>query len=110
MEKQISPKQDLAIRLRLYINHKRVLAAKCQSHYNDAGIAKSMRLVYDLFTMVKKDYCANHTLDQLCRMVLQHEQNLRNILPRYAHSHYEKQLEKLEIILSAARKYIKQTT
>jgi hypothetical protein len=104
MKNPINPKQDLAIRLRLYINHKRVLAEKCTSHYTDATISKSMRLVYDLLQMVKKDYCANHSLNQLCSMILMHETNLRNILPRMAHSHYEKQLMKLEAILTDARK------
>ncbi len=103
--KKFSSKEDLAIRLRIYINHKHVLASKCQSHYLDAGIAKSMRLVYDLFSMVKRDYCAQHTMDQLCRMVILHENNLSNILPRSAHKHYKKQVEKLERILEDARKY-----
>lgn len=99
-----TPKQQLAISVRLYINHKRVLE-RHSSHYKQPDVARSLAHCYSLFLMAKKD-CANFSLKQLCMGVICNKKHLKNILPRVEHNHYAKQKQKLDLIIATANTLI----
>jgi hypothetical protein len=96
-------KEQLAIRLRLWINHKRVLA-KHSKYYKEPDRAKSLSAVYSLFLLVKRN-CAEYNMQQLINMVLVNEKNLRMILPAPGNTSYKTQEEKLEQLITTAKTY-----
>jgi hypothetical protein len=102
MHKQLDKKQ-FAIKIRLFINHKRVLE-KYSKHYKKYEVAKSMRECYRLFQLVKRN-CLEYSMESLCKMVIQNEQHLRNIMPNANNSSFETQQKKLELIITTAKTF-----
>ena len=103
MQQPKTPKEQLAIGLRLWINHKRVLA-KHSKYYLQPVQANSISAIYSLYQLVKRN-CNEYNLQQLCRMVVINEKHLRNILPAIANTSYNTQVEKLENLLITAKLY-----
>lgn len=103
MEASIPSKQQYAIMLRLFINHKRVLE-KHSSHYKKPDVAKAMSKCYNIYRMVH-DSCNTINLETLCRHVIMNETNLRTILPAANNTSYAKQAEKLETIINIAKTF-----
>lgn len=104
MQTKVPSKQEYAIMLRLFINHKRVLE-KYSSHYKKPEVAKSMRKCYNIYLMVK-DSCNTTHLNDLCKHVIINEADLRNILPAANNTSYQKQSEKLQNIINIAKSYL----
>ena len=98
-------KQQFAISVRLYINHKRVLE-KYSPWYKKDEIAKSMSRCYDLFRLVKRD-CNSYNLEQLAKMVLINKNDLMMILPAPNNTSYERQKQKIESIIQTAKNILK---
>ena len=94
-------KKNYAIRLRLWINHKRVLA-KHSTFYKQADKAHSISATYSLLLLVKRN-CENYSLQDLCRLVLINEKHLWNMLPATTNKSYPSQLEKLQQLLTIAK-------
>jgi hypothetical protein len=103
MLEQALTKQQYAISLRLYINHKQVLE-KYSPHYKQGIVAASMAKCYTVYKMVK-DSCPSISMETLCSFVRMHEQDLRNILPNPNNATYQKQAEKLEKIITIAKTF-----
>lgn len=98
-----TPKEQLAISLRLWINHKRILA-KHSKYYKQPEQAKSISAIYSLYMLVKRN-CNEYNLQQLCKLVIVNEKHLRNILPAPANTSYQTQVEKLENLLFTAKSF-----
>jgi hypothetical protein len=100
--------QPLPIKVRIWLSHKVILSHKTR-HYKNPEVAASLDKCRVIAKMVRSN-CIGYNKGAICRMLLAHEQHLRNILPDVSNSSYKSSLDKLENILNDALTYINQQT
>lgn len=98
-------KQEFTVKVRLWLNHKRVMSSKSE-HYKKPQVIISLGKVHDLVKMVRKD-CTNFTMPQICQLIRIHQEHLYNILPNMNNRSYKGELEKLNMIITIANSYKK---
>jgi hypothetical protein len=105
MQNLARTEQPFPIKVRLWLNHKVVLSYKSK-WYQEKSIVASLRTCQDLVKMVRAN-CGGYNMNAICSMIRLNENNLYNILPAPNNPSYERQLLKLQEILTTAKSYKK---